>query len=256
MSYEIYNARLFAGNELHGCAGSKPFERERDSSAFENAYLNSRPRHSYEDTISLRRSWTFEVGAISRTREGLALKEMSANQRELVDEILKSVLSENGFIRAKAIMSDQQVLARNEEGLGAGYYWFAIYGEPGNSGPWAWRIGGHHLSLHFTYVDNSLIGLPVSEFDQNQKTMFLKLIEDYTGVFGSEIAKTRLEKIRQTALTNVYFGWAGSRHSTDAEDYYRIQGPDFLIEYSNTGKHLHSVWRELNDFGIRSRPPN
>lgn len=256
-------------------------------------------------------------------REGLAIREMSVAQTRLLDQMLKSVLSEQGFRRAKAIMSDQDVLAKTEEGLGAGYYWLAIYGEPGSSGPWAWRIGGHHLSLHFTYVHNELrscvpaffgaeetlppnnpkevgyklllprkdlaqqliasmrqeqlqqaiiarqltrslivsedrklalttpTGLPVSEFDENQKTTFLKLIEDYAGVFGSEVATTQLRKIRQTALTNIYFGWAGSRQGADAEDYYRIQGPDFLIEYSNTGRHLHSVWRELNDFGNR-----
>jgi hypothetical protein len=35
--------------------------------------------------------------------------------------------------------------------------------------------------------------------------------------------------------------------------YYRIQGPDFLIELDNTqnnANHVHTVWRDLkNDFG-------
>ena len=35
-------------------------------------------------------------------------------------------------------------------------------------------------------------------------------------------------------------------------DYYRVQGPTFLIEYMNTnGNHSHSVWRDFQngDFG-------
>jgi hypothetical protein len=37
-------------------------------------------------------------------------------------------------------------------------------------------------------------------------------------------------------------------------NYYRIDGPTFLVEYDNTQNqrnHTHSVWRDLNcDFGI------
>ena len=35
--------------------------------------------------------------------------------------------------------------------------------------------------------------------------------------------------------------------------YYRVQGPQFLIEYDasqNDGNHIHSVWRDFaGDFG-------
>jgi hypothetical protein len=38
-----------------------------------------------------------------------------------------------------------------------------------------------------------------------------------------------------------------------AAHYYRVQGPQFLIEYDNTqndANHIHSVWRDFtNDFG-------
>jgi hypothetical protein len=39
----------------------------------------------------------------------------------------------------------------------------------------------------------------------------------------------------------------------DQPNYYRVQTPDFLIEFDKTqsnGNHVHSVWRDLkNDFG-------
>lgn len=254
-------------------------------------------------------------------RQGFALKDMSASQRQIVEAMLNSVLGEKGFASAKAIMSDQDVLAKHEEGLGAGYFWLAIYGEPDKSKRWAWRLGGHHLSLHFTYVDNKLIsctpaffgaqqalpvddpqeagykllaarrdlarelvngldqeqvkraiiaaqvspslvvseakkfaldkpiGLPVSDLAENQRVLFFKLIEEYASVFESAIARAQFGKAQNTGLEKIYFAWAGSRNERGAEHYYRIQGPTFLIEYSNSGSHMHSVWRDLNDFG-------
>lgn len=256
-------------------------------------------------------------------REGLAIKEMSAEQRQLLDKILQSALSEEGFRRAKAIMSDQDVLGEQEEGLGRGYYWLAIYGEPGQTGRWAWRLGGHHLSLHFTYADNRLIstaptflgaqetlapnsprevgykmlltrrdlahalvkslnqpqskraiiaetfssrliisearqlvlskpnGLPISELDEKQKAAFLNLIKDYTDVFAAAQAREQLEKMKRTPMTEIYFASVGIGADSSGPDYYRIQGPDFLIEYSDSGKHIHSIWRGLDDFGER-----
>jgi hypothetical protein len=254
-------------------------------------------------------------------RPGLALKDMSASQRKIVDAMLKSVLSEKGFASAKAIMSDQEVLAKHEEGLGAGYFWLAIYGEPGKSKRWAWRLGGHHLSLHFTYADNKLIsctpaffgaqqtlpvddpqeagykllaarrnlprelvngfdekqakravvgaqtsssliisekkklalespvGLPISELTENQRALVFKLIGEYASVFNAAIVQAHLGKAPNTELEKIYFAWAGDRSGRSEENYYRIHGPTFLIEYSNSGSHKHSIWRDLNDFG-------
>lgn len=50
----------------------------------------------------------------------------------------------------------------------------------------------------------------------------------------------------------MHFAWGGSLKRGEAH-YFRIQGPDFLIEYANTqndANHAHLVWRDLkNDFG-------
>jgi hypothetical protein len=45
--------------------------------------------------------------------------------------------------------------------------------------------------------------------------------------------------------------WAGSRE-VGAPNYYRVQGPGFMIEWDNvgTGDHVHVVWRDFaGDFG-------
>ena len=55
------------------------------------------------------------------------------------------------------------------------------------------------------------------------------------------------------SLDGVHFGWAGPR-TEGAPHYYRIHGPDLLVEYDNTQRdanHAHSVWRRPDsDFGF------
>ncbi|MEZ4681064.1 MAG: DUF3500 domain-containing protein [Caldilineaceae bacterium] len=50
----------------------------------------------------------------------------------------------------------------------------------------------------------------------------------------------------------IRFAWAGSREYRSPQ-YYRIQGPTFLLEFDNSrngGTHIHSVWRDFaEDFG-------
>ena len=46
----------------------------------------------------------------------------------------------------------------------------------------------------------------------------------------------------------------GRQHATRAvPQYYRLQGPTFLLEFDNSrngGTHIHSVWRDFErDFG-------
>lgn len=54
-------------------------------------------------------------------------------------------------------------------------------------------------------------------------------------------------------LDDVHFAWAGPT-DPGAPHYYRLQGPNLLIEWDNTQRdanHAHSVWREpAADFGL------
>jgi hypothetical protein len=54
------------------------------------------------------------------------------------------------------------------------------------------------------------------------------------------------------AFGELHFAWAGAAEPRRPH-YYRIQGPDLLIEYDNTqhgANHVHSVWRRPSgDFG-------
>ena len=36
-------------------------------------------------------------------------------------------------------------------------YFVAVFGEPGGAAPWAWRVGGHHVSLQYTIADRRIV---------------------------------------------------------------------------------------------------
>lgn len=112
----------------------------------------------YDDAERL--NWHF----IPRERKGLTLKEMSVEQRGAAHRLLRTTLSEQGYLKATTIMSLEQVLRviekdapdveqrRDEE-----RYWFSVFGDPAGDAPWGWRIEGHHLSLNFSSITGHAI---------------------------------------------------------------------------------------------------
>jgi hypothetical protein len=95
-------------------------------------------------------------------------------------------------------------------------------------------------------------GLPMGEMTPPQQRILERLLDVYLGRMTTELARTRLDALRQAGLERITFGWAGGLE-VGGPHYYRIQGPTFLVEYDNTqnnANHIHSVWRDFgNDFG-------
>ncbi len=112
-----------------------------------------------------RREFTYLPGP----RPGLALADMTAEQRERAMELLATGLSERGLSDAQAIMRLEEVLADIERSAGRPgwrrrhpkYYWFRVLGEPGGEQPWMWKVGGHHLAVHLTIVGEQVAGAPM-----------------------------------------------------------------------------------------------
>jgi hypothetical protein len=95
-------------------------------------------------------------------------------------------------------------------------------------------------------------GVPASKLNEKQRALLWKLIEVYAGSFEPGLAQARLARAKQGGIDAVRFGWAGST-VRGKPHYYRVQGPQFLIEYDasqNDGNHIHTVWRDFRgDFG-------
>lgn len=90
---------------------------------------------------------------IPRERKGIPLKTMTPAQRKLAHAFLATGLGQNGYVKAIQIMFLEQILyeaenrspRRDPDG-----YFFSVFGDPSETGPWGWRVEGHHLSINFT----------------------------------------------------------------------------------------------------------
>jgi hypothetical protein len=95
-------------------------------------------------------------------------------------------------------------------------------------------------------------GTSAAQMDEKQRAQLWKLVEVYAGSFEPGLAAARLARARQGGIEAIHFGWAGATER-GRPHYYRVQGPQFLIEYDctqNDGNHIHTVWRDFNgDFG-------
>ncbi len=261
-----------------------------------------------------------------RPRRGLRLREMSPEQKHLAGALLSAGLSRDGYIKARTIMSLEEVLRLLEGDSGERRdpesYHFSIFGRPSERGVWGYRMEGHHVSLHYTVVNGKLAaspsffganpaevkqgprkglralareedlardllaaldaeqrrtaivseqaypdiltsahrkaalegqpsGLAAARMTPRQQELLAALVAEYAANMPPEIAEYRLEQFRR-AGDRVFFAWAGAIER-GGPHYYRVQAPEFLIEYDctqNNANHIHSVWRDYDgDFG-------
>lgn len=268
------------------------------------------------------------VTARGYRRNGLTYNEMTPEQRSLADALLAASVSRAGFVSVKTIMSLEEVLRIQEKDTvgrrDVNVYHFSVFGKPSTEGDWAWRLEGHHVSLHFLMRDGKLAstsptflganphevregprkgvrplggredtarklmmaldsglqkkalvsdkayrdiltsadtraklenqpqGISAAQLSDEQYKMLLAAADQYALSMPSEQAELRKSAVRNTPREKLFFAWAGSIEPGGG-DYYRIQSPEFLIEYDNTqngNNHSHSVWREFEgDFG-------
>jgi hypothetical protein len=101
---------------------------------------------------------------------------------------------------------------------------------------------------------NSNLGIKYSDLNQLQQALLLKIIKLYVNRYTHLFAESMFKDIQAAGFDNILFAWSGSTvNQLNKPNYYRIQGPTFIIEYDNTqnnANHVHSVIRDLkNDFG-------
>ena len=95
-------------------------------------------------------------------------------------------------------------------------------------------------------------GISYAALTPGQQTKFKELVALYANRLRHEVADAELQKIAATGWDRLSFAWAGGTKRGEGH-YYRIQSPDFVIEYDNTqnnANHVHTVWRVYaGDFG-------
>ena len=95
-------------------------------------------------------------------------------------------------------------------------------------------------------------GISYAALTPAQQKCFQELVALYANRLRHDVADAELKKIADSGWDRLSFAWAGSIKRGEGH-YYRIQSPEFVIEYDNTqnnANHVHTVWRVYaGDFG-------
>jgi hypothetical protein len=101
-------------------------------------------------------------------------------------------------------------------------------------------------------------GLKASEMTERQRAMLLDVISEWTGIVHESAAAARMAEIK-TGLNDTWFAWSGPTTAAPGQNitaYYRIQGPNLVIEYApqrlggDLSMHVHTMYRDpTNDYG-------
>jgi Protein of unknown function (DUF3500) len=108
---------------------------------------------------------------------------------------------------------------------------------------------GYHADDHERLAIRSApSGLAADEMTPDQQALLYELVACYESRAPDGVLPRTPE-----SLDGVHFGWAGPLVAGEPH-YYRVHGPDLLVEYDNTQRsanHAHSVWRRPDsDFGF------
>lgn len=100
---------------------------------------------------------------------GLPLGWQQPAQQRAAMRMLASGLSEAGYVTISTVVGLENVLERaegwqadwgpdmgRERGRDPGMYFLRVFGDPGPTGSWSWRFGGHHVSVNILVVDGQV----------------------------------------------------------------------------------------------------
>ena len=96
-------------------------------------------------------------------RHGLLLADLTAEARSAVLDVMAATLSARGYQQARDVMRLNGLLVEltgRPDEFGEWPYFFSLFGDPADDGPWAWQIDGHHLNLNALILDDHLVMTP------------------------------------------------------------------------------------------------
>ena len=115
---------------------------------------------SFEDDG--RTDWHF-LPVASYDRQGISLAELSDEQDQKLFDLLQASLSAEGYDKTQNIIELENVLKMLEKDNSTRdpeQYHIAIYGMPKSKGTWGYSFQGHHVVLHYTFIDGKISAAP------------------------------------------------------------------------------------------------
>lgn len=163
------------GNQHTHQNGHAHAQAAADMAAAAAAWLDSlspeqRAKATYEYMDGERVFWYYPP----LNRHGLALRDMDDEQRKRAYGIMESGLTPRAYKQASQIIDHETILGKLEKERGVvsfvrdpELYYFTVFGEPGGAEPWAWRVEGHHVSLHYSVWGDNVISTTPFFFGAN-----------------------------------------------------------------------------------------
>ena len=110
-----------------------------------------------------------------------------------------------------------------------------------------------HVTQNAAFVRRlAPVGVLTADLPSAAQRRVMEIIRTYIANHPPGIARDALARVQRAGIDRTRFGWAGSTRP-GVPQYYRLQGPTFLLEFDNSrndGTHIHSVWRDFErDFG-------
>ena len=127
------------------------------------------------DNVAERERFGF-VPTEMHPRVGLMIEKMTEPQREAAHNLLKSGLSQKGYMTTTSIMGLETILNAIENPPGSNppklernplKYFVWVFGTPSATGTWGWKVEGHHVSLNFTIVNGKMVSTAPHFFGSN-----------------------------------------------------------------------------------------
>lgn len=104
-------------------------------------------------------------------------------------------------------------------------------------------------------------GLKASAMNDHQREMLLGLMSEWAGIVHESAAAARMAELK-AGLNETWFAWSGTTTAPAGKNvmaYYRIQGPNVVIEYApqplggDPSLHIHTMYRDpTNDYGRKA----
>lgn len=138
-----------------------------DGSSIARTFINSLNSSQKAKTLfafddNTRYDWHY-FPASSRQRNGIAMKDLNADQKEKLNALLQKFLSKEGYNRTRSIMDLEYILQElqpyNPNRIPENYL-VAFYGTPDKKGEWGWKFSGHHVALNFTVINDHIAFAP------------------------------------------------------------------------------------------------
>ena len=91
--------------------------------------------------------------------------------------------------------------------------------------------------------------------NDGQRAMLLDVVSEWAGIIHESAATARMAEIK-AGLNQTWFAWSGPVTATPGKNitaYYRIQGPNLVIEYApqtlggDPALHVHTMYRDPTD---------